>query len=242
MRALFTVISLLLVLLSCNNPVGSIEGTVTDIDGNVYKTIKIGKQWWMAENLRVEHYYDGTQIQQVTGNYAWSTLETPRYCYYNNTTNADSIKRYGAIYNWHAVETGKLAPTGWHVPTEEDWIELEEYLVLNGYNYDGTTDTIGYNKIAKALAAKIDWCPDTTSGAIGNDLTKNNSSGFSALPGGFRRHNGEFVGVGYYGHWWSATEYNESLSYCCGLNYNFWLFGRYYDFTTYGYSVRCVKD
>jgi uncharacterized protein (TIGR02145 family) len=95
----------------------------------------------------------------------------PAYCYYNNTTNADSIKKFGALYNWYTVYTGKLAPAGWHVPTDSEWEVMQSYLVMHGYNYDGTTDTTN-NKIAMALAAKTDWYSDTSTGTIGNELDK----------------------------------------------------------------------
>lgn len=97
-----------------------------DIEGNVYTTIKIGNQVWTAENLKTTKYNDGTPIPHITYADEWSNLITPGYCYYNN--NADNKAKYGALYNFHAVDTGKLAPKGWHVPTGEEWRELEYYL------------------------------------------------------------------------------------------------------------------
>src|SRR4030043_168747 len=132
---------------------GDISGTVTDADGNVYQTVKIGNQVWTVENLRTTKYDDGSAIPLVTDSAAWAALTTPGFCYYNNTTNADNIKKFGALYNWHAVNTKKLAPKGWHVPTEAEWITLENYLIANGYNWDGTKTE---NKIAKSMAAKTD--------------------------------------------------------------------------------------
>jgi len=104
----------------------------------------------------------------------------------NNTTNADSIKKYGALYDWYAASptnVKKIAPAGWHVPSDAEWDTLQNYLTAKGYNRDGTTTG---NKIEKALAAKTDWVTYSTNGTIGSDLSKNNSSGFSALPGGYR--------------------------------------------------------
>jgi len=98
--------------------------TVKDADGNVYKTVKIGKQVWMAENLRVTKYKDGSPIEFDTSTTTWNNAKTPRYCYYNNTTNADSIKKYGALYNWYVVSPAnpkKIAPPGWHVPSDSEW-------------------------------------------------------------------------------------------------------------------------
>ena len=129
-------------------------GTITDFDGNGYQAVKIGNQVWTVENLRTTKYNDGTAIPYVTDSAAWVNLTTPGYCYFNNMVNADSIRKFGALYNWYAVDTKKLAPAGWHVPTDAEWDTLENYLIANGYNWDGTTDS---NKIAKSLAAKTDW-------------------------------------------------------------------------------------
>jgi len=128
----------------------------------------------MAENLKTTKYNDGTSIPNVTENSAWTNLSTPAYCWYNNddTTYKNT---YGALYNWHTVNTAKLAPTGWYVPTNDEWAILDNYLMTNGYNYDGSTT---YNNYAKSLAATTDWETDTGTGAIGNHLTKNNSTGF----------------------------------------------------------------
>jgi len=217
-------------------------GTVTDIDGNVYQTVKIGNQVWMAENLRTTKYNDGTPIPLVTDDTAWKKLTTPGYCYYNNTTNADSIKKYGALYNWYVVNTKKLAPKGWHVPTDAEWTTLENYLIANGYNWDGTKTS---NKIAKSLAAKTDWETNANPGAIGNDLTKNNRNGFSALPGGCRDNRfGNFNVVGYYGIWWSASVSDNDASYAYNrhLISDFDRLTRLVNGKSYGCSVRLLRD
>lgn len=177
--------------------------TVKDIDGNVYHTIKIGNQIWTVENLRTTHYNDGNPIKLHTDSATWSTGTDGKYCYYDNTTNLDSIKKYGALYNWFAINTKKLAPAGWRVPTNEDWEILEAYLVDNGLNWDGTKTG---NKYAKSLAAKSDWYFDNKPGSVGNDLNQNNSSGFSALPGGNRYYSGDFGNKGYYGNFWSESD------------------------------------
>lgn len=177
--------------------------TVKDFDGNVYHTIKIGNQIWTVENLRTTRYMDGSPIELDTASATWDQGLNGKYCYYNNTTNLDSIKKYGALYNWIAVQSKKLAPQGWHIPTNEDWEILEAYLVDNGYNWDSTKLE---NKYAKALAATSGWYPCKTPGTVGYDLTKNNSSGFSAYPGGNRYYTGVFGNKGYYGNWWSASD------------------------------------
>lgn len=236
------------ILVSCDrNPVSndsSENGTVTDIDGNVYKTVRIGKQVWTVENLKTTQYNDGTPIPHVTergvsgGTTGWRNLTTGAYCYYD--TNPDYKGKYGALYNWYAVNTGKLAPKGWHVPTDSEWTELEEYLIANGYNWD---DSKFKNKIAKALAAKTDWIQSNEIGAPGNDLSRNNASGFSALPGGARSYSGDFNGnISNRGDWWSATAEGESYAYSRYLNSgNEELFGSFFPQST-GFHVRLVKD
>jgi uncharacterized protein (TIGR02145 family) len=216
-------------------------GTVTDADGNVYQTVLIGNQVWMAENLRTTKYNDGTAITKVTDSAAWANLTTPAYCYYNNTMNSDSISKFGSLYNWYAVNTGKLAPVGWHVPTDSEWEVMQCYLVMNGYNYDGTTDTTN-NKIAKSLVAKTDWYTYPTAGTIGCDLTMNNSSGFSALSGGCRIASGTFGGQNYYGGWWGATEFAAANAWGRYLNYDDDTLGRGNGSKSCGFSVRLVRD
>jgi uncharacterized protein (TIGR02145 family) len=188
-------------------------GTVTDIDGNAYQTVKIGTQVWMAENLRVTKYNDGTAIPLDTSKATWSNAETPKYCFYKNTTATDNNKKYGALYNWYVVRSAnpkKIACAGWHVPSDAEWDTLQNCLIAKGYKWDGT---IRGNKIAKSLTAKTEWSTTATMGTIGCDLTKNNTSGFSAFPGGYRDYNGSFGHQGYYGFWWSATAGDESSAY-----------------------------
>jgi uncharacterized protein (TIGR02145 family)/uncharacterized repeat protein (TIGR02543 family) len=214
--------------------------TIKDYDGNVYNTVTIGTQTWMVENLRTTKYNDGTSIPNVTDATTWQGLTTAGYCYYNNTTNADSIKKFGALYNWYTVNTGTLV-TGWHVPDTTEWNTLQNYLIANGYNWDGTTTD---NKIAKSLAAKTDWSTSTTTGAIGNDLTTNNSSGFSALPGGYRSYKTDYGSQGSNGYWWSATEYSASGAYYRRLSSDGAdLFGMgYYNYESCGFSVRLLRN
>jgi uncharacterized protein (TIGR02145 family) len=213
--------------------------TVTDKDGNVYQTVKIGNQIWTVENLRTTKYNDGSSIPLVTDSAAWAALTTPGFCYYNNSPNTDSIKKFGALYNWYAVNTQKLAPAGWHVPSNVEWEALRTYLTANGFNWDGTTD---FDKAAKSLAAKEIWFPCTAAGAIGNDLTKNNKTGFSALPGGFREFMSIFIFHDFYGAWWSTTE-SDALTarfYLLRFDYDFIL--NLTNFKCCGFSVRLLKD
>ncbi len=186
-----------------------VTGTVTDADGNVYQTVRIGNQEWTIENLRTTKYNDGTNVPLVTDNAAWSRLSGAGFCFYNNTTDAAAKKKWGALYNWAAVKTGKLAPTGWHVPTDAEWDTLQNCLIAHGYNYDGTTSG---NKIAKSISTKTDWLTCEDSGAIGNDLSKNNASGFSILPAGYRYYDGIFADQMSFSHLWTATESDASFA------------------------------
>jgi uncharacterized protein (TIGR02145 family) len=222
---------------------------VKDADGNVYHAVRIGNQVWTVENLRTTKYNDGTAIPLVADSADWypaydSSITTPAYCYYNNTANADSIRRFGALYNWYAISSTnpkKIAPTGWHVPKDADWDTLQNHLIANGYNWDTTTTG---NKIAKALASKTDWLsdPNPTDGMIGKDLTKNNFSGFSALPGGYRYYFGNFLSQSSYGSWWSATENDASDAYYRSLDCSSESLSRTYDDKSCGFSVRLLRD
>jgi len=219
---------------------GPCPNTVMDIDGNVYNTIKIGNQEWMSENLRTTHLNDGTAIPLVED--IWEMLSTPAYCWSNH--DATTKNTFGALYNLYAVNTGKLAPAGWHVPTNADWDALQNYLIANGYNWDGST--IG-NKTAQSLAAKNGWNRDPTPGSPGNDLNQNNRSNFSAIPVSFRCPPGNFQSPGVNSNWWSSTLiYTAPLeAYSCYLVYS-----REYFVTrvtsismaNFGLSVRLVKD
>jgi uncharacterized protein (TIGR02145 family) len=142
------------------------------------------------------------------------------------------------LYNWYAANSSKLAPTGWHVPTDAEWDTLQKYLIANGYNWDGTKTG---NKIAKAMAAKADWWTSPNTGAIGNDLTKNNRSGFSALPGGFRLLNSGFYSIGGVCYWWSATDSNEVFASSRHLGYGFDVILRDNVLKSCGFSVRLVR-
>jgi uncharacterized protein (TIGR02145 family) len=217
-------------------------GDVTDVDGNVYQTVRIGNQVWMTDNLRVTKYNDeATAIPKDTSTTTWANAKTPKYCFYNNTNSTNSIKKYGILYNWYVVDPAnpkKISPTGWHVPTDGEWDTLQNYLIMKGYNWDGTTTG---NKIAKSMAAKTDWQTHATTGKIGCDLTKNNRSGFSALPGGIR-YNGTFTFQGGHGDWWSATAADASGAWNRYFHSELDYLGRGSFNKGSGFSVRLVKD
>jgi len=223
------------------NTVKSGGGLYDYRDGNYYNTVKIGNQVWMAENLRylpvvhsnAEFETQGDNSQPGYGVYGYDGSDV------DTAKSQANYTTYGVLYNWYAVNSGTLAPVGWHIPTDAEWTVLENYLITNGYNYDGTL--VG-NKIAKSLASKTNWELYTTEGIPGNAPENNNSTGFTALPGGFRDLDGAFDGVGYYGYWWSSTEYDGSYAYLRGLVYDG---NDMYSLSYYkesGVSVRLVRD
>lgn len=218
-----------------------IPGTVIDIDGNAYKTVKIGNQEWTVENLRVTRYNDGTEIPLVTNGTSWSDLSTPGYCWYDNDTN--NKETIGALYNWYVVESSNpknIAPLGWRVPSDEDFTILENYLIANRFNYDYSTNE---NLIGKSMASQSHWDLYTGEGSIGNDQVRNNASGFSGMPYGYRSHDGSFAQHGISGTWWTIDIFSpgyssllRDLSYCrAGLQ-------RYEWSPRCGLNIRLVRD
>lgn len=216
-------------------------GKVTDIDGNIYDSVTIGTQVWMVQNLKATKYNDGTDIQNVTDPVKWNELTTPGYCWYNNDS-ASNKNKYGALYNWYAINTEKLCPKGWHVPTEEEWTKLENYLIANLFNYDNST--IG-NKYAKSIASDFGWPLSTNEGSVGNTdySTKRNLTGFNALPGGTINFYGTFNGIGFNTAWWTSTQkLTFTEAYYHYINYDKINVGRDDVDKHLGFSVRCIKD
>lgn len=199
----------------------AIVGSVTDIDGNTYRTIRVGDQEWMAENLRVTRYNDKNSIAHISDALMWSGQSAPAWCWYDNDRNYDAP--YGKLYNWYAVATGKLCPTGWHVPTMADWTILIDF--LGGENKaGGKIKEVGLNH----------WQSPNT-GAT-------NESSLTGLPGGTRDENGTYVNIGSYGIWWSSTASSISVANCQIVSY----FGEKIissgNSKGFGNSVRCLRD
>jgi len=211
-------------------------GLVNDIDGNQYKTIEIGSQTWMAENLKTSRYRNGDPIPEVTAPEPWVNLSSGAFCWYNN----DSAKYdcpYGRLYNWFAVMDSRgLCPVGWRVPSDEDWKVLERYLgmpesevIQNGPR--GSNEAIG----GKLKSTANLWLPPNS------DAT--NENGFSGLPGGYRRTIGTFLYLGSGGNWWSTSiETSQAEAWGRGLIYASGHSGRGSYGIKVGLSVRCVKD
>ena len=194
---------------------------VTDIDGNVYHTVTIGTQVWMAENLKTTKFRNGDPISNVSDIDAWY-FTNEAYCWYNNDETLNKAT-YGALYNWKAVaDSRNIAPIGWHVASDDEWKTLISFL--------GESNAGGMMKEANTAHWKS---PNT--GAT-------NSSDFTALPGGLLNIYGPFYGLGEDGIWWSSTDYDVSNAWNCQLvSYNAEL-SRKYSNKKYGFSVRCVRD
>jgi uncharacterized protein (TIGR02145 family) len=211
------------------NPVKS-YGTVTDQDGNVYKTITIGTQTWMAENLRTTKYRNGRSISEVTDNTEWLNTTEGAYCNYHNSSSTDTIATFGRLYNWYAVNDNRnIAPAGWHIPSDEEWTTLITYI--------GGAATAGEKLKETGISH---WFQNPYA---------SNESGFTALPAGFRHTaEGKFVGLGLITFWWSSTEADTSWH-----DNPLWASYRYVQYLEkdsgrgnwlkeHGFSVRCVKD
>jgi uncharacterized protein (TIGR02145 family) len=206
-------------------------GTVTDIDNNSYKTAKIGTKWWMAENLKVTKYRNGTPIVDGAYSSIWNT-GAAAYCLYDN----DSLSP-GFLYNWNAVSSlDGLAPQGWHVATESDWQELEKHVGLPIEQVNQLNWREG-GGIAYLLKLATGWAKYDT-------LWAENTSGFSAKGGGGRLFNGKWTSPGLYytGFWWSSTENDFNTAWFREMDYKKSGVFRYYVPKTYGMNVRCVKD
>jgi len=216
----------LLVIVACEkestNPEDEGKGSATDIEGNVFKTMKIGNQVWMAENLKVTHYRNGDPIPQITDDSQWYDLTSGAYCDYENDTS--KVEVYGRLYNWPAVnDSRKIAPLGWHTPSDGEWQTLIDYL-------EG--DQVAGGKM-KETGTEC-WTEPNT-GAT-------NESGFSALPGGFRDAYGNFNSMGGSAWFWTATASSDNAAWYWMLSYS--QANAVHDPYTKrcAYSVRCIKD
>jgi len=218
--------------------------TVTDIDGNVYNTVQIGNQCWMKENLRTTHYSDSTSIPEGT------TLSSTEPYYYDNSNSEIPLLERGYLYNWSAVMHGTdgsstnpsrvqgVCPTGWHVPSDAEWSQLTQYVS----EQDNCRCSNDQTYIAKALASNTYWNTSTNICAVGNDLSANNATGFSALPAGLINSSGFIYSLDYGTHFWSTTESASDRAWERSLGTAYPYVGRSSNYKRDGYSVRCVRD
>ena len=218
--------------------------TLTDYDGNIYNTVQIGQQCWMKENLRTTKYADGTSI--ALGSIPSTTIA---YRYYPDN-NSSNVNTYGYLYNWKAVMRNSsssdanpsgvqgICPTGWHVPSDEEWKQLTNYVSSQSlYVCDGNN-----TYIAKALAFNAGWREHYHTGVVGNYQSSNNATGFSALPAG--SFYGNYRYVGYFASFWSTTQTQEKKGYAYNrhIYYNEANVDRSSKLKSNGYSVRCLRD
>ncbi len=200
--------------------------TVEDIDGNVYKTVKIGTQCWMKRNLKVSRYTNGDAIPTDMDNDQWSKTEEGAYSIYEDDPANDAL--YGKLYNHYAVTDDRgLCPTDWHVPSDEEWTTLEDFL-------GGSWVAGGKLKSTAMQPTPGGWNSPNT-GAT-------NSSGFTALPGGLRGSNGGFTNVASTGYWWSSSVFSGSAAWNRRLGNNSSTIPRGNGNRTLGFSVRCCRD
>ncbi len=217
------------ITLSCIGLTALQAQTVKDIDGNVYKTVTIGSQVWLKENLKTTRYNDGTIIPMVSDGKAWKVLTTPAYCWYNNDKTAYK-NEYGALYNWYTVNTNKLCPVGWHVPTDAEWRTLTTYL--------GGESVAGGKMKEKG----------TTHWESPN-VGATNESGFTAISSGFRNKAGEFDYSGSNvdifhsnGYWWSSTGLYFYNAYYRRLYHTLNDIYSSLSDKRFGFSVRCLRN
>ncbi len=202
----------------------TIDTTITDIDNNRYLIVQIGTQVWMAENLKTTRYNDGVGIPLVTDDVEWANEQIGAYCYYNNDPANAAV--YGALYNWFVVQSGNLAPAGWHVPTDGEWVTLLNF--LGGKNIAG----------GKMKEQGLAHWSDPNTGA-------DNSSGFSGLPGGERICILQLVfydEVQIFGNWWSANGNSGEKASFFSLYYMSPFVQSSIVGKTTGYSIRCIRN
>ena len=209
-------------------------GTLTDSrDGNTYDYKTIGTQAWMIENL--------AYLPSVSPSNVGSSGDPYYYVYDYEGISISSAKAtnnyetYGVLYNWEAANTA--CPTGWHLPSDEEWTILTDYLTNNSYGYGGSENDIG-----KSMASTMFWKSSSEPGKIGNNQPTNNSCGFDALPGGERNSNGDFNGLGYTAHFWSMSPNGSSSAWIRFLSSHDDGFYQGYSYSRDGFSVRCLKN
>jgi uncharacterized protein (TIGR02145 family) len=193
---------------------------VTDIDGNTYKTVRIGTQIWMSENLKTSRLNDGTEIPVVKDVAAWTTLITPAYCWYNNN-EIPYRDEYGALYNGYTVLTGKVCPDDWHIPSNAEWTTLTDFL--------GDPLKAG-GKLKEA--GTTHWLSPSKG---------ENSAGFTALPGGLRYFEGTFASEGTFTGFWSQ-DLSDGEEWYIGLYHANTSFTLYHQNIKNGFSIRCLKN
>jgi uncharacterized protein (TIGR02145 family) len=212
--------------------------TISDIDENVYKTITLGNQVWMAENLRTTKYSNGDSIGTTSPATLDITSEnTPKYQWVYERSEKD-VTIYGRLYTWYTVtDKRNICPAGWHVPSDAEWTTLTDYLINNNYGYKSRK-----NEISKSLAYTSGWTTNSIDGSVGNDQVRNNSSGFKAIATGYRYGSGLFNGFGSFSYWWTATAVYSTNAWYRSISDERNNVYRDNSSKQNGISVRCIKD
>lgn len=208
---------------SIGTPIGEFADCIKDIDGNVYKTVNIGNQTWMAENLKVSKYNDGTIVPNIKDSTQWTKLKTGSWVLYDNNNSYNN--RHGKLYNWYAVSmiangNKNICPAGWHVPIDEEWSVLVDYLGRDG------------------IATQMKEVGTTSV----NGVVSTNISLFTGLPSGVRTNLGNYYALGGQACWWSSTQKSTSTSWVRGCDFKGEEMERGYLDKVSGLSVRCLKD
>jgi uncharacterized protein (TIGR02145 family) len=213
-------------------------GNVKDIDGNIYKTISIGTQTWMAENLKTTKYRDGSMIRTTNPTYDVNVETYPKYQWVYDGIE-ENVDVYGRLYTWYVVTDSKgLCPVGWHVPSDTEWTTLVDFLIKNGYAFSEN----GID-IAKSLAAKSGWDPEGAyDGSPGGNQAVNNSSGFTAMPSGIRTNSNFFNHIGTSAAWWTSTESGRIDAWEMAMASFSGIIQGGGTAAVSGFSVRCIKD
>jgi len=216
-------------------PSFSQTGFVKDIEGNSYKTIQIGNQIWMAENLKATKYNDGTKIPEIQDPAIWLTTKESALCFSQTQNTIDSEKKE-ILYNWFAVSSEKLCPMGWHVPSDQDWMILEKEVGLA----EDLIQTVG----ARGWGSKIDGKLKSAEKGlwqVDRDYYSN-ETGFTAVPGGYRTHTGTFQFQKQFAYWWSSSSESENFAWKRNLSYYRDIINRNTMLKNSGLCVRCIQD
>jgi uncharacterized protein (TIGR02145 family) len=237
----FCMLFVLALTIGCNKnddekPVIIETGTMTDIDGNIYKTVKIGNQWCMAENLDVTHYRNGDLIPELSDSADWVSQTTGAYCIYDN--GAGGLIAPGLLYSWSVISNPSIvAPAGWHIPSDDEWKQLEKTLGMSQQE----ADKFSWRGSDQADKLKSN---DQNDWSEFGDVFSTNESGFTALAGSCRLFNSNWgdPGLKNTGFWWTSTSFDVSEAIYRYLDYKNSNVFRSHTDQHYGFSIRCVRD
>lgn len=198
---------------------------VSDIDGNVYNIVQIGDQYWLLENLMVTRFNDGTPIAHIEGNTEWVNHQEAAYSWYDN--NQENKEGFGALYNRGAAHSGKLCPTGWHVPTKKDFNDLASFAISMGGYVGNSLREEGYDHWDSPYPVLV---------------FADNKTNFSARGGGMRNPEGEFTEIRKHGYWWHSEGHLDYTTWARRLDYDSYVFPLLGSTEDFGFSVRCIKS